>query len=395
MKVCMLTTGFPRFKGDLFGNFILELAKELKAQEVEVEIVAPHEGGLPRREIMEGVQIRRFRYLLPASWQRVAYGGGIPTNIKTSWIARLQVPLFLFGFWLAAVRAVRHCHLVHCHWTISGLAAYLATRLHPRPLVLSVRGSDIHLLEGGLMRRLNRRIYQWMDVVIAVSEDIAGKLEQAGVPGEKIGVVYNGVDERFQPHDREGMRRRLGLPQGRFIVLFVGLLVPVKGVDVLLEAVKIIDDERLLCVLVGDGSLKESLRQQAELAGLGDGVLFAGRRSSEEIPVWMNAADVLVLPSLSEGRPNVVLEAQACGLPVVATRVGGTPELIHDGETGLLVESGDPQALARGIGELMRDEQRRRLLGCAGRKRILKEGLTWETSAHRMKEIYQELLRTT
>ncbi|MBT7913813.1 glycosyltransferase, partial [Candidatus Bathyarchaeota archaeon] len=212
-----------------------------------------------------------------------------------------------------------------------------------------------------------------------------------GVEREKIRVVYNGVDERFQPGDKKRAREGLGLPHNRFTVLFVGLLVPIKGLEVLLEAVHQVDDERLLCILVGDGTLRECLEKQANETGLEGQVLFAGSRSSQEIPVWMNAADLLVLPSFSEGRPNVVLEAQACGLPVLATRVGGTPELVTDGSDGLLVDSGDTRQLADGIITLMSDESYRRQLGRGGRESIQKRGLTWEASALRIKEIYQEV----
>jgi len=388
----MLTTGFPRFKGDLFGSFIMELAKRLIAQKIAVEVIAPHEDGLLREEQMDGVLIRRFRYMFPASWQKVAYQGGIPTNLSQSWVTRIQIPLFLVGFWLKGVWAARGCDVIHCHWSISGLIAYLAVRPWGPPIVLSVRGSDIHLLEKGLMRWLNRMIFRWMDVIVAVSEDIGGKLEREGVAKEKIRIVYNGVDERFSPGDTREARGRLGLPESRFILLFVGLLVPVKGLDILIEAVRLLNDERLLCVLVGDGSMLDSLREQVEKADLQESVFFAGRRPSQEIPVWMNAADVLVLPSFSEGRPNVVLEAQACNLPVVATRVGGTPELITDGVDGLLVDSGVPGPLADKISVLMDSNSLRQKLGQAGGDRIQRQGLTWDASTSRMKEIYRDLL---
>ncbi|MBI2505590.1 MAG: glycosyltransferase [Candidatus Latescibacteria bacterium] len=389
MKVCVLTTGFPRFAGDLFGSFVLELCRELAAQGVELEVVAPHEGGIPRRELVDGVRIWRFIYMLPTSWQRVAYGGGIPTNLKQSWAARLQVPFFLASFWWRAWRSSRRVDLVHCHWTICGLVGYLATRGRC-PLVLSVRGSDIHLLEGGMMGGLNRWIYRRMDMLIAVSQDIAAKLGQSGVPREKIQVVYNGVDRRFRPRDRQEARQELGLPAAAFILLFVGLLVPVKGVEVLLEALEALGDRQMYCVLVGGGPLETELKAQVQARSLEAPVLFAGPRPTAQIPVWMNAADVLVLPSYSEGRPNVVLEAQACGLPVIATRVGGTPELIRDGETGLLVDSGDEAQLALALAGLKQNSEYRRRLGQAGRQSV--QGCTWEASALQVRAIYDQLL---
>ena len=240
---------------------------------------------------------------------------------------------------------------------------------------------------------LNCKVYRWVDRVIAVSEDIAGKLEQSGVDRAKVRVVYNGLSERFQPRDQRQMRAQLGLPLDRFIVLFVGLLVPVKGLDVLLDAMALIPEERLLCVLVGDGPMKPELQARAQQSGLGERLLFAGQQPTRQVPVWLSAADVLVLPSRSEGRPNVVLEAQGCGLPVVATRVGGVPELIRDGEDGLLVPGEDPQALAAALVHLLADEDRRRALGRAARTRVESSGLTWEASARQVQAVYRELLQ--
>ena len=389
LKVCMLTTSFPRFQGDLFGTFVLELARELTAQGEAVEVLAPHESGLSRAEYFGQVGILRFCYFWPTSKQSVAYGGGIPSNIRSSWAARLQAPFFLLAFCLLALRRVRHGNIVHCHWTISGLVAYVATRVWRRPLVLSVRGSDIHLVERGLMAKLHRKIYAWTDIVVAVSEDIAAKLEAVGVPRDKVRVVPNGVDSRFRPGDRTAARRRLGLPVDGFIVLFVGLLIPIKGLDILVEALAEVETD-LLCVLVGDGPLAPDLERQAVNLAVGDRLRFAGRQPSNEIPDWLVAADVLLLPSRSEGRPNVVLEAQACGIPVVATAVGGTPELVRDGETGLLIEPDNAPALAAAIDRLQADGDLRERLVVAGREQA--EQLTWAASAEQMAGIYREAL---
>jgi len=392
LRVCVLTTGFPRFTGDLFGSFVLELVGELARNDVHVEVIAPHEQGLQTEETVGGVHVRRFRYALPTSCQRVAYGGGIPTNLKHSWWARAQVPLFLISFWWRAARACRQSSLFHCQWTITGFVAYMATRVRHRPLVLSVRGSDIHLMQGGVSGLLNRKIYRWMDMIIAVSHDIAAKLEQIGVDPGKIRVVENGVDGRFHPRSRPAMREQLDLPQAAFIMLFVGLLVPVKGLDVLVEAMGRMAPSEFLCVLVGDGQLRNGLQEQAERAGLSNQIRFMGQRPSAEVPLWMCAADALVLPSRSEGRPNVVLEAQACGVPVVATRVGGTPELVEDGRTGMLVEPEDPVGLASALGRLADDARFRQSLGRCARSHVERSGLTWERSASKVMDIYKEAL---
>ncbi len=391
MKVCMLTTGFPRFEGDLFGGFVLELIRELRSKRIDVAVVAPHEHGLRTVDFVHGVEVRRFRYFLPR-FQRLAYGGGIPANLGSSWLARFQVPFFLFAFLFAALRACRDSDIVHCHWTITGLIAIWATKRRRLPLVVSVRGSDINLMASGFMRCINKYVYGGVDCVLAVSDDISRKLQAADVERSKIEIVYNGVDKRFKPIKRKTSRRVLGLPQDGFLVLYVGLMSPIKGVDRLLRAVQLIDDDSLYCAIVGDGPSRIDMEALASRSKMRARFLFAGAQSTDTIPIWMNAADVFVLPSLSEGRPNVVLEAQACGVPVVATNVGGTPELITNEETGLLVEKDNARALADSIRRLMDSESLRVRLGQQARRHIQEDGLTWSSCAEKVSVIYQSLL---
>ena len=389
LRVCMLTTGFPRYRGDLFGSFVLDLAAHLTRRDLGVEVVAPHASGLPTRELMEDVSVRRFRYAVPAGLERLAYGGGIPSNLKSSMWARLQVPFFLTGFLLCAIGMIRRCQVVHCHWTICGLIGYLATRLRRRPVVLSVRGSDVHLFSDGLMGRFSKWIWGSMDLIIAVSEDLAKQLEDRGVSRSKIRVIYNGVSDEFRPQDTNASRRKLELPSSPFIVLFVGLLSPVKGVEILLTAMEMMPGEDLLCVLVGDGPLRSALERQSGEGG--SDVRFAGQRPRDEIAHWLNAADVLVLPSFSEGRPNVVLEAMACAKPVVASRVGGVPELVEDGVTGRLVSAGNSAELCEAIRGLMDDRSCLLAMGRAARDRVETSGWTWEASADATVRLYAEL----
>ena len=391
-KVLMLTTGFPRFVGDLFGSFVFEQARALAARGVAVDVLAPHERGIARSEEVCGVGVRRFRYAWPAALQKVAYGGGIPTNVRRSWLVRFELPFFLLGYVLGARRCAGRVDLVHCHWTVSGLVALWAFG-RKKKIVLSVRGSDVNLFNRGILRRLNGYITGRMDRIVAVSADIREQLAAGGVEREKIAVIYNGVDERFCPGDRERQRQVLEIPHDHFVLLFVGLLVPVKGVEILLEALEAWQGEsNWTCLLVGDGPLSDELKARCVELGVADAVRFVGRRPSGEIPQWMQAADVLVLPSYSEGRPNVVLEAQACGLPVVATRVGGTPELVCDGETGVLVDSGSAEQLRIALDALRKEPARRSEMGRQARRHVEESGQTWARSAEALHALYADVL---
>ena len=257
--------------------------------------------------------------------------------------------------------------------------------------MLSVRGSDLHLFRGGIFGAIGRSIYRSTDFIMPVSDDLACQLLREGVAGDKVEAVHNGVGGRFHPADKGEARRCLGLRDVSRIVLYVGLLVPAKGLDDLFDALEMVDDPKIQCVLVGGGQLLEELKARTMIGVLTKRVVFAGARSSEEIPVWMNASDVLVLPSKSEGRPNVVLEAQACGVPVVATSVGGIPELIEDGVDGILVPPGDCAALAASLKSLCADEDVRRQYGKAARRKVEERGLTWERTADRTRDIYRRV----
>jgi glycosyltransferase involved in cell wall biosynthesis len=184
-------------------------------------------------------------------------------------------------------------------------------------------------------------------------------------------IDYNGIDqERFHPCDRTEACAALGLPTDRRRILFVGNLLPVKGPTFLAAAFKQLADlQDVNVVFVGSGS--EVARLPA-----GERLFVVGARPHEEIPLWMNACDALCLPSLSEGLPNVALEAMACGLPVIASRVGGVPEVVRDGTNGFLVPPSDPVALADALRLALATEWDRKSI----RKSVCE--FDWDVNAH-------------
>lgn len=392
MNLLVITTGFPRFEGDLFGAFIYEQVKALSDHGVHVRVVAPHEAGLYRAERMGKISVLRFVYMWPEKWQLVAYGGGIPTNISRSWLTRIQLPLFILSFFGGVFKQRHAVQVIHCHWTVSGLIASWVFGKKV-PIVLSVRGSDVKLFNNSLTKRLNRYIISRMDRVVAVSDDLADSLYKIGIKKQKIEIVPNGVSGRFKPGNRVLCRQKQDLPEKAFIVLFVGLFVPVKGLDVLIDALsKWRTETDWKCVLVGDGPEKTDIVDRILRHELNRQFVFAGRQPVECIPAWMQAADVLVLPSRSEGRPNVAIEAQACGIPVVATRVGGTAEIVMDGKTGVLVDPENSDALENALRIMKRNENLRLEMGKRANEFISEQGFTWKDNAEKLNNLYRKLL---
>jgi teichuronic acid biosynthesis glycosyltransferase TuaC len=232
-----------------------------------------------------------------------------------------------------------------------GAASVTIARLLGVPSVVKLHGSDLNVLAElpPVRRRLGEALPQ-ADRIVAVSRGLAEKARGLGVRAERIAIVPNGVDRRlFSPQDREAARRELGLDPGRPLILYVGRLERAKGTEDLLAAFQRVagSDSRPVLAMIGEGSDGERCRQ-AQGATPGR-LLLPGARPLAEVARWLAACDLLVLPSWNEGTPNVVLEALASGRRVVATRVGGIPDVITGPGLGELVEPRDPVGLAEAL----------------------------------------------
>jgi glycosyltransferase involved in cell wall biosynthesis len=271
------------------------------------------------------------------------------------------------------------------------VATTLVARRLELPIVAKVHGSDINVMaEVPIVRSQIRWALRRASCVFAVSRPMRQRLIDLGVPSECVRVQYNGVNvERFHPIDRVKARRDLGLPQDRRLILSVGNLEAVKGVIDLIDAAKLLVAEGEpvpLVVLVGAGRLRGELEERVRRDRLHDDVLLAGAQPHAEIPGWIGAADALCLPSHHEGCPNVVLEAMACGRPVVATGVGAVPDLI-DSAVGIVAPPRQPARLA----EAIRAVTSRDWDAQAIRQRVLP--LSWEENASALASELQRAAR--
>ncbi len=227
------------------------------------------------------------------------------------------------------------------------------------PFVAIAQGSDVHqYLRMPVRRRIISQCLPRARHVITRSGELARLLGDAGIDLDKAGPVYNGIDfERFSPGSAEETRKALGLPVHVPVILFVGNFLPIKNPLHLVEAhAEICRDQQLagaILVMVGGGPLEAEIRRKADALGFGKQVILAGRHDAANVARYMQAADLLCLPSQNEGVPNVILEAFACGLPVVASRVGGIPE-VHSGDTmGRLFEAGNHAELCAALRDVL------------------------------------------
>jgi glycosyltransferase involved in cell wall biosynthesis len=339
----------------------LRLARAARARGDEIAFVLPDEGRLTERLRSEGFPFafadlnRTFRVRDAVRLRRLLHGASLlhtHTLAAANVLSRLASP----------VPVVAHLHIEN-HF-----------RAPTEPL--------LRRLDSWTARRCAR--------LVAVSEDTRRAYERQGYPPGRIEVVYNGVEVASGAADGD-LRAELGVPDGAPLVGEVARLCEVKGQRELIEALATVPEARLVLVgadLEQDGAYLARLRREAERLGVRDRVVFAGQR--DDVERILSALDVLVLPSWTEGLPLAVLEAMAHGRPVVATPVGGTPELVADGETGVLVPPRDPAALAAALRRLLGDPELRRRMGEAGYRRAA-ERFSAEATTRRMLEIYDEV----
>lgn len=293
-----------------------------------------------------------------------------------------------------------HPDILHVYTaTPDGVIGLLIRKVFSLPLVVSLIGSDINVwpFRSKLIYRLTKQVIAEADSVIAVSNALKRKAEEIVSPKNPISVIYMGHDPSkfaFDEVARFNLRKKLDIPGKSIAFIFIGNILKTKGIFELLEAfcllIKKMPDAYL--IFVGDGKDKKRLIKKAVKTGISNRVIFIGRRQHNKIPHWLSMSDILILPSYSEGLPNAVVEAMACQRPVIATNVGGIPEVIVDGKSGILVEPKDAVALAEAMQRVAYDKDLRVRLGNQGRK-IVREKFSWEENIKKLINLYKSIAR--
>lgn len=296
---------------------------------------------------------------------------------------------------MVAREARRHrATVLHCHQYSPFVYGSLSIAFHGAKVVYTEHGRLADSCPGLRRRVANTVIGRLPRRIVAVSEDLRRSMIAEGFPGDRIEVVRNGIDPGAPADDRarRGARQRLGLPADAVVIGTVARLDRVKDLRTLVEAFSALRRALPTAVLliVGEGPLRTELEAVAAHVAAGEAVRFLGMRADARNVIA--AFDVYVNTSISEGISLSILEAMAAGLPVVATRVGGTPEVVQDSVTGILVAPRDPSALAHVLAQLAVDTSRRAAMGAAGRARV-EDQFALDSMVHRYRTMYEELSR--
>lgn len=355
VRLLALTTSYPLRPGSSAGVFVQSLYRHLSAT-CAIDVVCPADSNPARAVCGDGlasdIHVQAVRYA-PRPWRTLAQGsGGVVTGLQRAPWKVLLLPGLLLGlFWRCLLRAGQ-ADLIHANWSVCGAMAGIVGRLRKRPVVTTLRGSDVARAKRS---RLDRMILELAvrnsKIVICVSEAMAERL-RAQFPHRTadIHACLNGADEAFFQIDR-AVFANAGLR-----VLAVGNLIRLKGFDVLVEAVaRARHRERMHVSIVGGGPEREPLIAQAAARGVSSCFTFVGTVPAAHMPKYFSEADVFVLSSRSEGRPNVVVEALASGLPVISTDLEGVQGMVNNGDNGWLVAVDDADALAAVLDQAVGD----------------------------------------
>jgi len=385
MKILVLTTSYPAFSGDASGNFIHSLLKSLKARGHELRVIVPGRAGCTGWRQVDGIDVLHLRYALTDRGHMLtSVPGGIPEAMRRSKLAMLNLPAMVGCFSAAAAKYAKWADVIYANWLGAAVAGGIAKMFRNKPMVVTLRGDDAYLIhDRPLWRRAGRWVFRRCAAITAVSQKMV-PLMQPVVPTEKLPIIVPtfGVDTNlFYPN----VQKSDGSSTNG---IFIGNISRAKGVDVLLNALSKCEGQWRF-TFVGAGPDLDETKSLAASLKIENRIDFIGQKSINEIPQFMRQADFLALSSRSEGRPNVVMEALASGLAVVATDVGSTAELVADGR-GLLVKPDDVEGLAEALNRIITNPSLRRELGNNAANYIRSNNITWDRTAEEFEEIFRK-----
>ncbi|HLG24625.1 MAG TPA: glycosyltransferase family 4 protein [Candidatus Nanoarchaeia archaeon] len=398
-NVLVLTSTFPRWENDTTPSFVLDLSKKI-AEKYKVTVLAPHAYSSKRKEAIGNLEVKRFRYFFPLKSQKVAYGAGILPNIKSSQLAKLQIPLFLASQLKNAVSIMRKekVELIHAHWQIpQGIIGVYLKKMFKVPLVVTIHGSDLFPLKSSFLKKLQHYVVKNADK-ITVNSDTAKKELVSRFPDSetKIRIISMGVDTKLFSSKKTALSKKY--PKQK-IILFVGRINEQKGIEYLIDAMprvlKKIKNAHL--VIIGEGGHKKSLIEKSRKMGLGKCMDFTGPKTQKEISDFYNLSDVFVLPSVTskigtESFGLVIAEAMACGTCVIGSSSGGIKDIIQDEKNGLIFEEKNSSELAEKIILVLSNPKLRNSLAKNGAISA-KNNYSWDIVSKKFLEIYGELLK--
>ena len=395
-KILVITFSFPTKVNQTGGIFILNQLVYLK-NSYDIKVIAPYPyvppfkflrsykfSKIPFKEKINGMEVYKPKYLM------------LPRNNLTFKVINILLIIESFFSSITSKNILDKLYkrwdfdIIHVHGLVpDGIVALKYKKNYNKPLVTTLHGEDVTKYSKKLfLKSLSKIVLKGCDKIICVSKSLRYEVYKTNLSKKQIEVIPSGYNvKRFRPLDIKKCRKLLNLPQDKKIILFVGHLVERKGIVYLIKALKILSkkNNNFLCCIIGTGVLEKELKYEISKLQIENKVIFAGQKTPDEIPLWVNACDILVLPSLNEGLPNVISEALACGKPVVATKIAGIPEIVNK-DVGYLVKPKNKNDLAEKISLALNKKW--------DRKKLIKRASEFSVinSVKKLREVYESVL---
>ena len=394
-KVLVIGSVYPRFHEDAEVPWLRTSIAHLKKAGLDIQVLAPAYKGLKNHEI-DGVKVNRFRYA-PANWEFLTHEEGAPSKMANKpWLQLLAIPYIISGFF----KCIKICRkfkpdVIHAHWPFPhAYIALGAAKLFKIPLVLNFHGAELLLIrKKKWVKPLLKFAISQAQAVFANSSFTASKikaLRDVQIEWSPYGTTLEKGMGSTEPH----------AVNSKFKILFVGRHIERKGICYLIEAAKYLPRDQFEIRIVGVGDLTEDLKKLASESAAPNSaeIIFTGKLSPEALANEYKTANVFTLPAIvdskgdTEGLGVVLIEAMELGLPIVASNVGGIPDVVIDGETGILVPEKDPEALANAYKRLASNPELISQLLAGAQKRIA-ECFTWDGIIERQIAVYNKVLK--
>jgi len=392
MKILVLTSTFSRRENDTEPKFVDNLCQYL-SRENTIDVVAPHDKGIPTRESLDNIEVYRFRYCIER-WETLAYNGGILPSLRENRLRLLLVPFFIISQLLLSIKLIRSndYDIIHAHWIIPqgfiAIVARLFTKNRPA-IILTSHGGDLFALKGTMLSRLKTWITQRTDHLTVVSSAMKEKAAELDLDEENISVIPMGVDSyhMFFPPEESVERKDL---------IFVGRLVDKKGIEYLIKSLPLVLEKHpeQQLTIIGDGPLKQPLLELCSALGIENAITFEGPLINQAIPPYLQQAAIAIIPSVvtasgdQEGAPVAIMETLACACPTIVSDYPGARDIIKDNDNGLLVAQRSPQQIADKINYLIENPQARKNLGENGRISI-QENFDWRVISAAFQSVFE------
>ncbi len=393
MKIGVITSAYPEYEDDPHGIFVHRLMKEVTKQGHEVHVLAPFTGN--KREFqLDGVHIQKFNYFYPKRFQKLAGRSGMIDNVKEGFFVKFQFLTFIIFNVVNSCWKLKDMDIIHVQWPIpNGLGALFLKWIYNVPYIDTVYGEEVYLSKRYHVTNILKFLLHWSSNIITISNATYRECLNIELSESKLDIIPFGVDTSFYKPVNVVKNKEI------FQILSVGYLIERKGFTYLISSIKEVLKEHgnIKLNIVGSGPEEQKIKNHITNLNLEEHVEIISNISDEELLKMYNSSDLFVLPSIVDSQGNteglgvVLIEAMACKLPVIGSNIGGIPDIVEDGVTGLLVPQKNVSELSKSINKIIENPDISERIAEKGYK-MVKSNFSWERIAKDYIDVYKSQL---